>query len=73
MQTYRGWPALSARRPDADNASLVAMFARAALRNSVRAPATARYFSQTAAANRKVAVLGASGGIGQPVRIGSLI
>ncbi|KAI3628480.1 MDH1 [Malassezia furfur] len=45
------------------------MFARAALRNSVRAPASARYFSQTAAANRKVAVLGASGGIGQPLSL----
>lgn len=46
------------------------MFARAALRTSsaVAAPASARLFSQSAAANRNVAVLGASGGIGQPVR-----
>lgn len=48
------------------------MFARAALRTPVlaaQAPASARLFSQSAMANRKVAVLGASGGIGQPVRI----
>ena len=46
------------------------MFARAALRTptqAVRVPAAARLFSQTASANSKVAVLGASGGIGQPV------
>ncbi|WFD38470.1 malate dehydrogenase [Malassezia japonica] len=48
------------------------MFARAALRtpvSAVRAPAATRLFSQTATANRKVAVLGASGGIGQPLSL----
>ncbi|WFD43301.1 malate dehydrogenase [Malassezia psittaci] len=43
------------------------MFARAALRNGARTPVSARLFSQSAVANRKVAVLGASGGIGQPL------
>ncbi|CCU97443.1 Hypothetical allergen [Malassezia sympodialis ATCC 42132] len=44
------------------------MFARAALRTSpaVAAPVSVRLFSQSATANRNVAVLGASGGIGQP-------
>ena len=48
------------------------MFARAALRssvNSLRAPSAARLFSQSAAANKNVAVLGASGGIGQPLSL----
>lgn len=47
------------------------MFARAALRTSpaVAAPVSVRLFSQSATANRNVAVLGASGGIGQPVRM----
>ena len=48
------------------------MFARSTLRaptQAIRTPASSRLFSQTATANRKVAVLGASGGIGQPVRI----
>ena len=44
------------------------MFARSALRaptQAIRTPASSRLFSQTATANRKVAVLGASGGIGR--------
>ena len=47
------------------------MFARTALRTSVAAarPASARLFSQSSAAQRAVAVLGASGGIGQPLSL----
>ncbi|SHO77172.1 Mitochondrial malate dehydrogenase [Malassezia sympodialis ATCC 42132] len=47
------------------------MFARAALRTSpaVAAPVSVRLFSQSATANRNVAVLGASGGIGQPLSL----
>lgn len=48
------------------------MFARQAVRSSLRAAQasapSSRFFSNSAVHNKNVAVLGASGGIGQPVR-----
>lgn len=70
-QAGRAAPGPRADGPEIRAIFLTIMFARAALRtpvSAVRAPAATRLFSQTATANRKVAVLGASGGIGQPVR-----
>lgn len=45
------------------------MIGRTALRSALRTPASARLFSSSAASNRAVAVLGASGGIGQPLSL----
>lgn len=48
------------------------MFARNALRSSFKVAQSApssRFFSNSVALNKNVAVLGASGGIGQPVSI----
>lgn len=43
------------------------MIGRTALRSALRQAPSARLFSTSAINNRNVAVLGASGGIGQPV------
>ncbi|PWN19808.1 putative MDH1-malate dehydrogenase precursor, mitochondrial [Microstroma glucosiphilum] len=45
------------------------MIGRTALRSALRTPTSARLFSSSAASNRAVAVLGASGGIGQPLSL----